>query len=81
MIIWALIGLLMVVMNFISNNIINTNCGYIYSGSIVIIIGALVGISGRPTIAASIVFFGCLLSIYGSICLIKKQRKQDCKSN
>ncbi|WBF05312.1 hypothetical protein [Psychrobacter phage vB_PmaS_Y8A] len=81
MIIWAVFGLLMVAINFISNDIINTNCRYVYSGTMVVIIGSLVGMSGRPVIAASIVFFGCIVSIYGSIQLIKKSHKRDCKNH
>ena len=81
MIIWAVFGLLMVAINFISNDIINTNCRYVYSGTMVVIIGSLVGMSGRPVIAASIVFFGCIVSIYGSIQLIKKSQKRDCKNH
>ena len=77
MIIWAVIGILMVSINFVSNKIVNTNCRYVYSGSLVVIIGCLVGMSNRPVIAASIVFFGCLISVYGSILLIKKYHKQD----
>lgn len=72
MIIWAVIGLLMVVINFVSNNIVNTNCRYVYSGTMLVIVGCLVGMSGRPVIAASILFFGCVVSIYGSILLVKK---------
>ena len=72
MIIWAVIGLLMVVINFVSNNIVNTNCRYVYSGTMLVIVGCLVGMSGRPVVAASILFFGCIVSIYGSILLVKK---------
>lgn len=77
MIIWALIGILIVAINFISNEIINTNCRYTYGGNIVVIVGALVGMSGRPTIAASLVFFGCLIVVYGKIIL--DQRDHDYK--
>lgn len=77
MIIWAIIGLLIVVINFISNEIVNTNCRYTYGGNIVVIVGALVGMSGRPTIAASLVFFGCLIVIYGKI--IAPDRKRTCR--
>ena len=75
MIIWAVIGLLMVVINFVSNNIVNTNCRYVYSGTMLVVVGCLVGMSGRPVIAASILFFGCVVSTYGSILLLKKHRR------
>lgn len=75
MIIWAVIGLLMVVINFVSNNIVNTNCRYVYSGTMLVVVGCLVGMSGRPVVAASILFFGCVVSIYGSILLVKKHRR------
>lgn len=77
MIIWAIIGLLIVVINFLSDEFVNTNCRYTYIGSVFVIIGALVGMSARPTIAASIVFFGCLIVIYGKI--IAPNRKRTCK--
>lgn len=77
MIIWALIGVLIVAINFISNEIIDTNCRYTYGGNIVVVIGALVGMSDRPTIAASLVFFGCLIVVYGKI--VCDQRAQECK--
>lgn len=76
MIIWAVIGLLMVVINFVSNNIVNTNCRYVYSGTMLVIVGCLVGMSGRPVVAASILFFGCVVSIYGSIQLLKKHHRR-----
>lgn len=81
MIIWAVIGLLMVVINFASNNIVNTNCRYVYSGTMLVIVGCLVGMSGRPVIAASILIFGCMVTIYGSIMLIKKYHRHDYKNN
>lgn len=79
MIIWAVIGLVMVVLNFVSNQVVNTNCRYVYSGSLVVVVGCLVGMSDRPVIAASIVFFGCILSIYGSIQLLKKHHRRTLK--
>lgn len=75
--VWAVIGLLMVSINFVSNDIVNTNCKYIYSGTMIVIVGSLVGMSGRPVIAASIVFFGCLITIYGGIELVKRHYKHD----
>lgn len=77
MIIWAIIGLLIVAINFLSNDFVNTNCRYTYIGSVFVTIGALVGMSSRPTIAASIVFFGCIIVIYGKI--IAPTRKRKCR--
>lgn len=79
MIVWAIIGLLMVVISFISDRVINTNCRYIYSGSLTIIVGCLVGMSGRPVIAASIVVFGCLVVMRASIHIVKKRYSKDYK--
>lgn len=79
MIIWAVIGLAMVVLNFLSNQVVNTNCRYVYSGSLMVIVGCLVGMSDRPVIAASIVFFGCIVSIYGSILILKKHHRRTLK--
>ena len=81
MIIWAVIGILMVIINFVSNKVINTNCRYVYSGTMVVIVGCLVGMSGRPVMAASIRFFGCVVTVYGSLMLIKKYYRQNCKNN
>lgn len=81
MIIWAVIGILMVIINFVSNKVINTNCRYVYSGTMVVIVGCLVGMSGRPVMAASILFFGCVVTVYGSLMLIKKHYRQNCKNN
>ena len=81
MIIWAVIALVIIAINFVSNRVINTNCRYIYSGCLVVITGCLVGISGRPVIAASIVFFGCMVSVYGSILLLKKYHRHNCKNH
>lgn len=80
-IIWAVIGILMVIINFVSNKVVNTNCRYIYSGTMLVIVGCLVGMSGRPVIAASILIFGCMVTIYGSIMLIKKYHRHDYKNN
>lgn len=79
MIIWAVIGLLMVILNFVSNHVVNTNCRYIYSGSLIVVVGCLVGMSERPVIASSIVFFGCFISIYGSIQIIKRRCQRTLK--
>ncbi len=75
MIIWALIGILIVAINFISNEIIDTNCRYTYGGNIFVILGALIGMSDRPTIAASIVFGGCLIVVYGKIVCEQREPK------
>lgn len=75
MIIWAVIGLLIVVISFISDEIINTNCRYTYSGNIIVVVGALIGMSDRPTIAASIVFGGCLIVVYGKIVCEQREHK------
>ena len=81
MIIWAVIGLIMVIINFVSNKVVNTNCRYIYSGTMVVIVGCLVGMSNRPVMAASILFFGCVVTVYGAIMLVQKTHKRDCKNN
>lgn len=81
MIIWAVIGLLMVVINFVSDNIVNTNCRYVYSGTMLVIVGCLVGMSNRPVMAASILFFGCVVTVYGAIMLVQKTNKRDCKNH
>lgn len=81
MIIWAVIGIIMVIINFVSNKVVNTNCRYIYSGTMVVIVGCLVGMSNRPVMAASILFFGCVVTVYGAITLVQKTHKRDCKNH
>ncbi|ERL54936.1 hypothetical protein [Psychrobacter aquaticus] len=59
--IWLIICGVTVIAGFLPNKLINTNCRYIYIGSLIIILGALVGLSGRPVIAATIVFLGIVV--------------------
>lgn len=67
MIIWAIIGILIAAISFMPNRLVDTNCIYTYIGSVFVMLGALVGMSSRPLIAASIVFLGCIVVIYGKV--------------
>ena len=62
--IWGVMCIIIVMINFISNRYINTNCRYIYIGNIIIVLGSLVGLSSRPVMAGSIVFIGALVVIW-----------------
>lgn len=66
-VIWAVICIAIVMINFLSNRLINTNCRFIYVGSIIIIFGSLVGLSSRPVIAGTIVFVGAVVAIWAAI--------------
>ena len=66
-IVWGVVCIIIVMINFVSNQVINTNCRYIYVGSIIVIVGSLVGLSSRPVIAGTIVFVGSLIVIWAAM--------------
>lgn len=59
--IWLIICAVTIIAGFVPNKLINTNCRYIYIGNLVIILGAIVGLSGRSVIAATIFFLGIVV--------------------
>lgn len=64
--IWAVICIVVITINFISNKLINTNCRYIYAGSVIVIVGSLIGLTDRPVIAGSIVLIGLLVVMWAT---------------
>jgi len=63
---WTIIFTIAILINFVSNRIINTNCKYIYQGLIVVIIAALLGMSGYSVAAGILAVIGAIIVVYGA---------------
>ncbi len=74
MIIWAIICIMVVMLNFLPDKAFDTNCRFIYLGNIIVIIGALIGLSGRPVIAASIVVLGAIVTIWAAMSKLHRRK-------
>lgn len=63
--IWVIVFSATLLLHFIPNRLINTNCSHIYRGLIIIAFAALVGMSDHSVIAMTILILGALIGLYG----------------
>lgn len=65
-VVWVLICLVIIPLNFLPNKLINTDSRSIYIGSLIIILGALLGMRGATVLAVVLLAIGMGVVLYGS---------------